>query len=634
MSQAVMKPVSELCSNTPEGSETIRMRAPLQLVGWLVGTVLGLVGMAGSVLAGPPAAAADGQVFPYPADAVLVVSIKGIKAIEDHIHELATVAFPKQAAPWHNRLSRGLNANLLKNRKVSVLRPDARLYLVIHDFGEEFSNPDWSLLLPVQSYKEFCTSFLTPAEQQTRTREGPGVEAIRTTALMEEETTVYLVDLGEYTAICSELEHARKYGGKYTRGSTRALGPVLTEAYLRADVAVYVNMEMLVQRYANELRAMKALLDFALHQAEQEIPGLNQTEKELMKKAIPAMFQALEDSRAVVLGLECGTKGVQCNLHIRFGENTSSSRVLAREKDLAPSAWKQLPAGMQVYFALSTQGEIGKFLVQTMQDFRAADNDPQGQRLVQLHRDDLQAAGLQVFRGAVSFPGHKFTLARYRDPEKALRAFVKLHKVLGPGGHVQGWRLRTRPGVREAAEQHRGFTFTEIRLHFDWDEELEEFPDAQRDVARDILRRIVPERISMWVGLVEKNQQKELVELWASNWDEARKLLDRFLDGKELLASRPEYALLGDRLANNSGMDIFDLRALAPVAWDFFELFSLEQNLLPSPRKPKLMDTKTPAFALWNYWCQEEVFTMQLYCTPEAVAILAQFVESFLKNID
>jgi hypothetical protein len=590
--------------------------------------------MAGSALAGPPAQAPAGQDFPYPADALLVVSLKGIKAIDEHIHELATAAFPKQAAQWRDRLWKGLAVDLPKDRKSSALRPDARLYLVIHDLGEEFSNPEWSLLLPVQSYKEFCTSFLTLTEQRTRTREAPGVEAIRTAALMEEETTVYLVDLGEYVAICSDLKQARNYRGQYTRGSTRALGPTLTETYLRADVAVYVNMESLVQRYANELRAMKALLDFVLQQAEQEIPGLDRAEKEMLKKVIPALFQAIDDSRAVVLGLEWGAKGIQGNLHIRFGENTASSRVLAHEKGLAPSEWTHLPAGMQWYFAQSAQGPIGKFLVQTRQDFRAADNDPQGQRLVQLHLNDLQSSDLQVLREAINLPGYSISVARYRDPEKALRAYVKLHKVLGAGGYAHGGRLRNAPGVREGAEQHRGCTFTEIRLHFDWDEMLGEFPEAQRDAARDVLKRILPERINLWVGLVEMNQHKELVELWASNWDEARKLLDRYLDGKESLVSRPEFAVLRDRLADSSSMNIFDLNAITPVVLDFLELFRLEQDLLPLPRKPKRMDTNTPAFALLNYRCQEEVLTLQLYCTPEAVAILAQLVESLLKNAD
>lgn len=634
MSQAATRLASEWSSNELKMDETTRARAAARPSGWIWGTVLVLLGMAGSALAGPPTVAAGGQDFPYPADALLVVSLKGIKAIEDHIQELATAAFPKQAAQWRDRLRKDLAADLLKDRDTSVLRSDARLYLVIHDLGEEFSDPEWSLLLPVQSYKEFCTSFLTQAERRTRTQEAPGVEAIRTLALLEEETTVYLVDLGEYVAICAELKQARHYRSQYTRGSTRALGPTLAEAYLRADVAVYVNMESLVQRYANELRAMKALFDFVLQQAEQEIPGLDRAEKEMLKKAIPALFQAIDDSRAVVLGLECGAKGVQCNLHVRFGENTASSRVLAREKGLAPSEWTHLPAGMQWYFAQSAQGQIGKFLVQTRQDFRAADDDPQGQRLVQLHLNDLQSSDLQVLREAINLPGYSISVARYRDPEKALRAYVKLHKVLGAGGYAHGGRLRNAPGVREGAEQHRGFTFTEIRLHFDWEEMLGEFPEAQRDAARDVLKRLLPERINSWVGLVEMNQHKELVELWANNWDEARKLLDRFLDGKEGLAARTEFGLVRDRLTDSSSMNIFDLNAITPVILDFLELLRLEQDLLPLPRKPQRMGTNTPAYAVVNYRCQEEVFTLQLYCTPGAVAILAQFVESFLKNVD
>jgi hypothetical protein len=563
-----------------------------------------------------------------------VVSIKGIQAIQDHLHELAQAAFPKQAAQWRDRLGKELASSLLKDRNVNVLRTEAHLFFVIHNFGEGLDDLQWSLLLPVQSYKDFCTSFLTPTEQRSRTKEGQGVEAIRTTALMQEETPVYLVDLGEYVAICSDLEPARNYGGKYTRGSTQALGPTLAETFLKADVAVYINAEMLLQRYANELRALKGFLDFALQQAEQEIPGLDPAERELIKKVMPALFQALEDSRALVVGLEFGGKGVQLSMHIRFGENTASSRVLAREQGLAWTEWGQLPAGMQVYFAYSAQGEIGKLLAQAIQDFRAADNDPAGQRLVRMHLEDLRSAGLQVLRGAWTFPRHGITVARYRDPEKALRALVKIHKALEAGGHTEGQPLKTRPGIREEAEQHRGFTFTEIRLHFDLDKLLEDFPDDQREVARDIFRRIMPERATMWVGLIEKDKQKLLVQLWGNNWDDARQLLDRFLDGKETLASRPEFALLRERLANNSSGNLVDLRALTPIILNFFELWRLDQNHLPLPQKLKTLSAGAPTYTTLTYRCQEDVFSFNLYCSADAIGIIAQFMEPLLKNID
>ena len=589
---------------------------------------------AGRAPADSPTASPLGRDFPYPADAQIVVAIKGIQAIQDHFHEFAQAAFPKQATRWRDQLGKELASSLLKDRSMRALKPEARIYFVIHNFGEELDDFQWSLLLPVQSYKDFCTSFLTPTEQRARTKEGAGIEAVRTTVLMPEETTVFLSDLGEYVAICSELEVARKYGGKYIRGSTQALGPKLTEAFLKADLAVYVNAERLVQRYAEELRALKGLLDFALQQVEQEIPQLDPAERDLIKKMIPALFQALEDSQALVLGLEFGAKGVQLNMHVRFGENTPSSRVLAREKGLPWSEWEQLPAGMPIYFALSTGGELGKLFAHLTQNFRAADEDPTGQRLVKMHQEDIEAAGLQMLRGCWSMPLRGLTIARYRDPDKALRAYVKLHKALEAGAHAHGQPLKTRPGIREAAEQHRGFTFTEIRLHFDWEKLLENIDTDQQEIARDILRRMVPERTTMWVGVVEKDKQKELVELWANNWDDARQLLDRFLDGKETLATRPEFALMREQLASSGSGNLFDLRAMIPFALDFIELMKLDNNQLPSLKKTQLLRAGPPAYTALVYHCQEEVFTLQLYCTPESIAIVSQFLEPLLKSID
>lgn len=570
--------------------------------------------------------------FPYPAQAQMVLMLSGLDRLQERIDKLADTMAVRQRERWRQNLSKQLES-LLKGRDASVLRRDARLYFVIHDLGEDLSNPHWSLLLPVRSHRDFRLSFLTLEERQSRTKEGKGIEAFRCTLLNDEPQTVYLVDLPDYVAVCSERVVAEVYAGEYTRGSTRVLGPRLTEAFLRSDVAFYLNLEGLVQRYANELRALKGLLDFALRRAGQEIPGLSEAEAELIKKMLLGLFQALEDSQAAVLTLNLEPGGLDLHLQIRFGENTASSKVLASETGLAAAEIGQLPAGMPYYYAFAAQGQIGALMLQDRTRFQAADKDAPGQRLLQLHLDDLRQADLQSWRGCLRFPLSGLEVLRYRDADKALRAWVKLYKVLGAGAHIPGARLKMAPGVRENAVQHRGFSFTEVRLHHDDEHWLEDAPEAQKEVIRPFIHQLYPERVTLWIGLIEKNKRREIVHLWGRDWDSVSPWLDSYLDGKHTLSSRPEFSSLRPLWGEHSNGFIVDLQPLIPAINELFRMIANVEEELPVSRI-KLKQLSSPAPLLWSYMCQEEIFSMRVHFSAQAFGVLLQLLEQASKEFD
>lgn len=573
-----------------------------------------------------------GRSFPYPADALLVGTIKGLQPLQERLAEFAKAVSPMMAARWQQQLLRRLEP-LVKQRDWRVVRSDERLFVVVHDLGEDFSHPSWSLLLPVQGYKEFCTSFLTAEERRSRSREGEGIEAIRTAALGGEEETLYLVDVGGYVAICSEQRVAERYAVKYQRGSTGVMGPALTAAFLDADVAVYVNMEAVLDRYGKELRAIKGVLDFLLRQADQEIPGLDASQRELQKKMLSGMFQAVEDSRAAVVAAGLSGRGLEVQVHIRFEENTVSSKALAREGAIAEADWGRLPAGLPLYFAYSAQGVSGELLEMGLLSFTAGANDPQGQRLLALHMDDLRSAGLQAQLGGIGFPYAGLTVLRYRQPEKAARAWVKVYKVLGPGSQAGGFPLKAAPRVREAAEQYRGFSFTEVRLQYDFDALLEDVAEPLREPSRTFLQRLIPERQTLWIGLVEKEQQKEVIHLSGRDWDSVRPLLDAYLNGQKTLASQPAIAAVRSRLGDHSNGLLIDLNDVIPLLNELFVLIALE-NEQPPPPKLKLQRGARPAWLTLAYFCKDDVFSFRLHCSSEAAGLVVQLAELLAKEFD
>jgi hypothetical protein len=575
-----------------------------------------------------------GRSYPYPADALAVISVKGIQPLQQRWEEWLQGMDPQRAPQWSKQWLADWH-NWWQQREVRALRLEERLFLVLHDFAEDFDHPHWSLLLPVHDYQQFGQSFLTAAERRSRSREAAGIDAIRTPALGEKEQTVYLTAVEGYAVICSDRDVAECYRQDYRRGSTAAMGSVAGGAFVDADVALYINTAQVVKRYSMHLRALKGLVEFLWRQKNQELPGIDAVTQELGQKVLRGLIQAVEDSNGLVVAVGFGNRGVDVQLHMRFQDNTTSLQALRQWRNRAPIDWKHMPAGMPMYYSASTQGALGELCTLQLMSFTASDTNPQEQRLVSQHLEDLRAAGLEAIVVAEGFADRSLTIWRYRQPQQAARAWVKLHKVVGPGAQVQQRRLKTAPRVREAAEQYRGFSFTEVRLHYDTeiqDEDLKELPPAEREEVQRLLQRLLPERQTLWIGLIEKDGRTEVVHLKGRDWSSAQALLDAYCNGKKTLDSLPEFAQWRPLLAHHDFAYLIDLESARPILHGVLTLlaFSQEPPLPPIKLAPWTM---RPWLILTSH-SQDEVFSLRCRLNPSACLMLINIVEQLSKHID
>ncbi len=576
--------------------------------------------------------------FPFPADAQLVVSVRSLEALRRNLEALATAAVPKQAEQWKNRLNDSIK-NLLQGRSADAIRDNARIFLVIDDL-EELSEDEqaFQLLLPVTSYAEFFRTFLTPAEQRTRTREAERIEAAKMRfAADAEEQAVYFVDLGEYVAACLTRAAAERYTGKYPPGSSTAMGTAGAAAFLQADVAVFVNMAAVVKRHGEMIRALRGLVEFALQQAIQEgmLPQLHARDAEAVKTVVHGLFQGITDSQAIVLALEFGSGGVGGRLHWQFAENSPSARWLATIRATESPELDRLPDGMMLYSHIANIGPLQELYSFGLKgDFAAAADDLPGQRLLQQHLQDLLDARLLTEHSATAPPHSSLTISRYRDPQKALRAWVKIYKVLGTGGQANGQKLQAPPRVREQAETHRNIVFTEIRLHYDISESFEdvELPQKERDAAVKYLEKIFSQRTGLWLGI----HNDQLIQIEAQDWKAARRLLDRWLDNQQPLGKQPDFALIRRHLGDKPPIcTIVDTAKLLRVLHLFGELMHLLQQEEAAPlRRLAVPDSAAPALAGVSLQIEDGAVHLRLTLSPRAIGTLAQAVEPLVRPMD
>lgn len=478
--------------------------------------------------------------LPYPAKTPLVLQVNGFEQARERLGALIAAAVPEDAAKFNKQIDAGVK-QLLDGRKLTAVPKAGRVFFVVQDFaklGED--EPAVALFVPVTGYKAFRESFLTADELKTVEKAGDGVDSVKTNATGD-EATVFLVDLKEYVAVTPDKGTADAYAAKFPRGSTAAMGPDVAATFLTSDVSLFVNMDAINDQYGEQIRGFKGLIDFAFNQAGMggQIPGLTKKQLEGVKGVLAGLFQGVEDSRGLVVGLEFRPEGLNARLQARFAPDSVTAGALKAEAPAPLAEVGNFPRGLTSYSATKLGKKIGDAMKALGAEFAAAEDDDDGAEAIDKLLAALAKAGPGAAFAAAHPPGTAITVTPYRDAAGAAAATTKLYQTLEAGGRVAAVVLKDKPKVAEKAKSHRGFTFAEVRLTFDFDATVASLPDNVRESTVKTLKRAANEKTTLWVG----TDGKVLASVAAKDWAAAGGLLDAYLDGKGTVGGEAGFKL-------------------------------------------------------------------------------------------
>ncbi|MBA4188968.1 MAG: hypothetical protein C0467_13305 [Planctomycetaceae bacterium] len=499
-------------------------------------------------LAAPATNAADakkGTALPFPAKAPIVVSINGYDTARGRLNKLLTAALPKDAARVTKLLDGELD-QLFEGRKLDDVRKDARGFVVLNDLASLIQDtPAVSVFVPVTKHKDFLKSFLTKEEFKTLDNGKDGVDSIKTAAFGEEQPA-YLVDLKDYTAITLDKATAEAHAAKFATANSDQLGTDLAETFLKADLALYVNMDAINDQFGDQIREFKGLVDFALQQAAQQgaLGSLNKKQIEAVKVILKGLVQGVEDSRGVVAAVELRPEGVFVRLQIRFSENSPSAKLLATEKPETMADIAKLPTGLGTYTAMKFGKAISEVVRDLGQEFATTDDDGKGAELLEQHLKAVADAGPGAEYSAALPPAASITVTAYKDADKAAKGLAKAFKAIGAGGRVNGIVVKSAPRVGDDAEKHAGFTFASVNLNFDFEASVAALPEMVRDATLEAFKRAVPEKAAQWIG----SDGKVVVRVMAKDWEAAKKLIDQYLGGKATIGANAGFKKVREQL--------------------------------------------------------------------------------------
>ncbi|HEY1189824.1 MAG TPA: hypothetical protein VGE74_19400 [Gemmata sp.] len=568
--------------------------------------------------------------FPFPAKAPVVVQLTGIGSARERLTALLKAAFPDDAKELDKQIDEALK-QVLADRKLTAVPKDGRVFLVITDIAGLFEgNPTFSVLVPVTSYKEFRATFLTDDERKAF-EEKKGVDEVKL-GLSGAEQPVFMIDLKEYVAITPDKGTADLYATKFTRATTAAMPAELAQSFVGADLAAYVNLDAVNEKYAEQIKGFKTLIDFGIQQAEMGgmLPGITKKQLEVAKTLVGGVFQGLDDCRGVVVAAEFRPEGLNVRVQAQFAADTASTGLLKAEAPGPLADVGKLPAGLGQYSGSKFGKKFNDALKGLNPDFAPADDDEKGNAAIEKQLTALHAAGPQGEVSGSSGPGAAFTVAKYTDPKKAAAALVGCYEAMSAGGRAHTAVLKEAPKVTKDAQKHAGFTFTEIKLVYDFEATVKDIPDGLKENALAQLKRSLSEKTTAWVG----TDGKTVIQANAKDWAAAVVAIDGFLEPKKSVGDTDGFKLTRKQLPADANM-LFMVETGQMITTLVDSLKAMQDTVPGFPRIGTVKPLKgAPAFIGITVALKDDTATLNVFVPGAALAAGKKIVTGLLTNVD
>jgi len=489
---------------------------------WFLGLVVVLV---------PHARGDESGLAVVPAKAPVVLYCHGVERTQERLLALIKNAWPEKAADAKAHLEAGLKEKM-EGRELKGLAKDGPAFLVLMELpqgGEE--KPTVAAIVRVTNYSEFREGILTEEERKTVKKED-GYETAQCSG-----NQTYFVNQGDYAIITIRKDTADYFGKKHDGLDTKLVGD-LGKRLLDSDLALYVNMEAVNQKFGEQIQAGKQMIPMFLQSAGDKIDAKT---IETAKDFVDGIFQLVEDEKALLVAADFRPEGLAFQIAARVGSDSKTDGFLKGSNPAALADIGKFPRGQIMYCG----AQLGTGLAKAYEKLI-------GQVAGDEAKSALTAAGPQgMYMDLGSFT-QGIQVWQYEQPAKAVEASIKIFEATAGGSKFQSAPIKGKPELKRDAESYRDFKFTSV--HMDWDfEKMAEQPGGKNMVP--VMKKLLGEGLNVWFG----TDGKSYIQLSASTWDAAKKALDDYLDGKEPVSGDAEFNATRAQLpAETTMLSVFD----------------------------------------------------------------------------
>ena len=510
-----------------------------------------------------------------PADAPLVLHVRGIDRAKDRLLAMAKNALPDLGPKLQDLVEEKLK-DILMGRQLKGLAKDGPLFLVtvkLPHGNVAPGNSGMGFVAAVTNFADFRDGLLLEDERKTLKPEKAGYE----TATIEGETT-YFLDRNGYAVVTQDKEVAEKFLKKQP-GLDGKLAKEAAQKLLSSDVSLYVDMTAVNKEFGPQIKQFRPLIKFFIQQLAAQS---GQQVAQVYEGFFDGAFRFIEDTRVLLVAGDFRPEGLAFGLHSRVGADTKVNTLLQGSKPGALEQLGTLPAGQLGYIAAELPPELYKLYGPVLQGFGSED---EGGKKMRETWEALTAAGPQTVAMNFNYPTGGLQVWQYRDPAKAAAAQLKLFQDIQYGESFQSVPLKEKPVVKPDAQTYRGFKLNSMRLVWDFDKFAEKVPQGKEMI--EVTKRFMGESLNSWFG----TDGKVYVSVTAKDWPAAQKLLEAHLDRKDPLGKHKTYQEARQNLpAETTLLSLVDVPQFVQVMASAFGPIFQAQGLpvqIPELKAPK-----------------------------------------------
>jgi hypothetical protein len=480
----------------------------------------------------------DSPLAQVPAQAPIVVHIRGIERAKDRLLAMVKAAAPDLAAMLQAKIDEGLKQGL-EGRQLKGLAKDGPFFVVVTDLGAIREDPPAvAFVFRITNYKEFRDAILKEEERKNLKMDPAGYEGVTVN-----EKDIYLVDRKTYAVATPKKELAAQFA-KSQPGLEGKLAKDFARQFLETDVGLYVDMAAINKEYGEQISSFRQLMPTLLDQVG-EASKMDKNALEMAKSMYEVIFQTVEDSRAFLLTADFRPQGLSINALARVGADSKSNQIIKGSKPASLEGLTKMPAGRMAYLSTEFTPELFKAFVPFLSGATVGGKATEAQKAA---GEQMVKAGPRSMMMEFDLPPQGISAWDYQDPAKAAEATLKSFEAMENGATFQSAPIKGKPTIKANAETYRDFKFNFVSITWDFDKLAETNPGG-KDVAEG-MKKMLGDKVNSWFG----TDGKRLVSVSAKDWDSARKLLDDFLDNKNPVGQQAVFQETRKQLPANATM--------------------------------------------------------------------------------
>jgi hypothetical protein len=550
----------------------------------MVLTALALL-VAVAPLAAAPLPAGKTALAQVPASAPMVVQLRGIEGTADRLIAYLKNALPEQAlliAPLIKTFTEGVG-----ERKLAGLAKDGPHLAAFLEMPKEGMEglPKVAIILSTTDNKEFLDGVLKDSEKKALKKEEGGYKS---TVIEDNGDPMFIVERQGYVILTPRKEVAKEMVTKGVGLDTR-MSDELMEKFLALDLGLYVGMDVLNKDYAEQIKQAKKL---ALDELKAGAVGgaIEKAQMELITTAVGAGFQAVEDSKGIIAGLEFRPTAINLHAETEVRPGTATSKTLGELKVSKFENLAKMPAGSLFFLA----GEMNAPILNAFKSVlygQGIDPESKEGKAVAAAAEALVKARPTTLVQSASVPTSGISVWSAEDPKALVAAQLKLIEAMGDGKVFGGVPLKEKPTIKANAQKYRDINFTQIKLTIDPEKISGQLNDDQlalifgaeatKKVAEE-LKKLLSEPMEVYLGI----DGQQMVQVTARNWATAEKMLAGYYEGKGTIRFLDGYSQIRKDLPPAGNLLVLvDLPAYLEVVFNVFKP-ALEARL-PAALPPK-----------------------------------------------